>query len=195
MHLCIGHMRPLSRIKRNYSVRLHATCIGQALWIKKWTKLRLSKKYDWIRLSVLNFALGLLYMQGLSVQNTRSLKRTGQELSSGMSQPSALLARQHSGPSLTRTPFSRSYLRFFSESAWISNLPGTFPLRKSKKNLPKAIYLWNTTTHPVQPGQWLMALQTSGSRASNKASTVGSTAFSGVCFGKFFSCNASALFI
>ena len=50
---------------------------------KKWTKLRLSEKYDRIRLPALT--LSLLYMQGLSVQNTRSLERTGQELSSGMS--------------------------------------------------------------------------------------------------------------
>ena len=52
---------------------------------KKWTKLRLSKKYDRIRLPALNFAFELLYMQGLSVQNTRSVERTGQELSPRMS--------------------------------------------------------------------------------------------------------------
>ena len=42
---------------------------------KKWTKLKLSKKYDRMRLPALNFAFELLYMQDLSVQNTRSLKR------------------------------------------------------------------------------------------------------------------------
>ena len=51
----------------------------------KWTKLNLSKKYDRIRLPALNFAFELFYMQGLSVQNTRSLERTGQELRSGVS--------------------------------------------------------------------------------------------------------------
>ena len=52
---------------------------------KKWSQLRLSKKYEQVHLPVLKFAFELLYMQGLSVQNTRSLERTGQELSSGMS--------------------------------------------------------------------------------------------------------------
>ena len=47
---------------------------------KKVDKLKLSKKYDRIRLPALNFAFELFYMQGLSVQNTKSLKRTGQEL-------------------------------------------------------------------------------------------------------------------
>ena len=45
----------------------------------KWTKLKLSKKYDRIHLPALNFAFELLYVQGLSVQ-TRSLERTGEEL-------------------------------------------------------------------------------------------------------------------
>ena len=57
----------------------------KALWRKKWTKLRLGKMYGRIRLPTLNCAFDLLYMQGLSVQNTRGLERTGQELSSGMS--------------------------------------------------------------------------------------------------------------
>ena len=52
---------------------------------KKVDKLKLSKKYDRIRLTALNLAFQLLYMQGLSVQNTRILERTGQELCSGMS--------------------------------------------------------------------------------------------------------------
>ena len=55
--------------------------ISKPLW-KKWTILRLSKKYDRIRLPALNFAFELIYVHGLSVQSTRSLERTGQELSS-----------------------------------------------------------------------------------------------------------------
>ena len=42
-------------------------------------------EYDRIRQPALNFAFELLYMQGLSVQNTRSLERTGQEFCSGIS--------------------------------------------------------------------------------------------------------------
>ena len=54
-----------------------------------------------------------------------------------------------------------------------------------QKHPPKVVCLWKMTQHPLQPGQWLIALQASGPWASNKASTVGSTAFSGVRFGKF----------
>ena len=76
-------------------------------------------------------------MQGLSVQNTKSLEKTGQELSSGMSYPPALPAGQDSVPSLTKISFSRSYLRLFSESAWISKSLAPF-LSGNQKNSSKS---------------------------------------------------------
>ena len=122
-------------------------------------KLHANKNLDRIRLPASNFPFELLCVQGLSAQITRSLERTGQELCSGMSQPSALPAGQHSGPYLTKTSFTRSHLRLLAWSAWISNVPpsGTFPLKKSKKIFQKSyVYeMWLTIHYSLDSGCWL----------------------------------------
>ena len=82
------------------------------------------------------------------------------DLCSRMSWPSVLPARQHFGPSLTlKISFSRSYLQFFSESAWTSNVHGRFPLRKSKKkNHPKlhVFEVWLTIHLSLDSDYWLL---------------------------------------
>ena len=128
-------------------------------------------------------------MQGISVQNTRSLERTGQELflmQACLNRSSAFSAGQLTFWSISHNDF------FLPESSAILlcirldfQPPWHLSSQEIKKNLPKVVFLWNMTHHPLQPGQWLMALQAFGSWGSNQASTVGSTAFSGVSFGKF----------
>ena len=150
--------------------------------------MQLSKKYDGIRLPAINFAFELLYMQGLSVQNTRSLERTW---SRGLLRH--VLTFGITGRTTSWSIFHKDF--FFPELSeillWVSldfECPWQISSQEIKKYLPKAVRffcyeIWLTIHNSLDSGCWLF--QPSGSWASNKASIVGSLAFSEVRFGKF----------
>ena len=146
--------------------------------------MKLSKKYDRSRLLALNFGFELLYARFKCSKYQKPWEDWSR----------AILRHALTFGITGRTTFwSISHKDFFLPELsaivlWVSldfQRPWHFSSQEIKRDLPKVVCLWNMTHHPLQPGQWLLAFQPSGSWASNKASTVGSLAFSEVRFGKF----------
>ena len=129
---------------------------NKALWIKKWTKLRLSNKYNRIRLPALNFGFELLYMKGSKYQKPRE------------DWSRAFLRHVLTVGNTGRTGFwSISQKDFFLPELsaillWVSldfQRPWHLSSQEIKKDLPKDVCFWNMTHgsihYSLDSGCWL----------------------------------------